>query len=70
MFFSWRGGGEKNMKKTGFLSLYRGGINTERHNLKQVYLVTATGIKKKTPGGLFSRTDGFYIGLFLDRIHI
>jgi hypothetical protein len=66
MFFSREGGGEECEKKLFF---FRGEINTERHNLKQVYLVTATGIKK-TPGGLFSRTDGFYIGLFSDRIHI
>jgi hypothetical protein len=69
MFFSREGGGEECEKTCFFSSLYRGEINTERHNLKQVYLVTATGIKKN-PGGLFSRTDGFYIGLFSDRIHI
>ncbi len=68
VFFEGRGGGRM-WKNLFFSSLYRGKINTERHNLKQVYLVTATGIKK-IPGGLFSRPDGFYIGLFSDRIHL
>jgi hypothetical protein len=53
MFFSREGGGEECEKTCFFSSLYRGEINTERHNLKQVYLVTATGIKKKTPGVFF-----------------
>ena len=40
------------MKKTCFFHRYTGGgINTEKHNLKQVYLVTATGIKK--PPGVY-----------------
>jgi hypothetical protein len=49
VFFEGRGG--KNVKKKLFF--FRGEINTERHNLKQVYLVTATGIKKKPPGVYF-----------------
>jgi hypothetical protein len=51
MFFSREGGGEECEKTCFFSSLYRGEINTERHNLKQVYLVTATGIKK--PPGVY-----------------
>jgi hypothetical protein len=53
VFFEGRGGGEE-CEKTCFFHRYTGGgINTERHNLKQVYLVTATGIKKKPPGVYF-----------------
>jgi hypothetical protein len=47
VFFEGRGGEECEKK----LFIFRGEINTERHNLKQVYLVTATGIKK--PPGVY-----------------
>ena len=68
MFFSREGGGEECEKTCFFSPLYRGEINTERHNLKQVYLVTATGIKN--PGGLFLDPMVFTSVLFSDRIHI
>ena len=69
MFFSRKGGGKNVKKPVFFSSLYRGEINTERHNLKQVYLVTATGIKKP-PGVYFLDPMVFTSVLFSDRIHI
>ena len=53
LYVFFEGGEGKNVKKPVFFNVIQGGgINTERHNLKQVYLVTATGIKK-TPGVYF-----------------
>ena len=68
MFFSGGWGGEEHEKNLFFSSLYRGGINTEKHNLKQVYLVTATDIKN--PGVYFLDPMVFTSVLFSDRIHI
>ena len=57
------------MKKPVFFIVIQGG-NQHRETQSETSLSRYGNRHKKTPGGLFSRPDGFYIGLFSDRIHI